>query len=506
MTDNQNKKTMISLVTSLMAMALSMAISFFLSPYIVENFGEEANGFTQLANNFVNYATLITVALNSMAGRFITISYHRKDYELCNKYYSSVIIGNVVIIAVLLLPAVYCVARLDALIQIETAVVSHVKILFALVFGNFFLQQVNGILTIAIYVKNVQYIQNTVNMLRTLINAVGLIAIFAAMTPRIFYVSLVGFVLSLITIPIFYVVKRKILPEIKFSIKSFDIKTIWQMISSGIWNTVNQCGNLLMTGFDLLLSNWFISPVQMGVLSVAKTIPNCIIQLAGTVNTTFSPNLTIAYAANDKQRIIGSLRYAMKCSSILVAIPIMVITVYGNSFYSLWVPSIDANELTVLSFLSCAAFVPFAGPQVLYNVYTTANKLKVNALSVLIGGVVNIAAVYLLLRYTDLGLIAVAGVSSLVSILRNLLVTVPYTARILDLKWYTFYSDVLVSLVCCAMSGVACYICQKLIVPTSWITFIASAAVACIISAALMVLVLLNKNEKKQIIKKILRK
>ena len=506
MTENQNKRTMISLVTSLLAMALSMAISFFLSPYIVENFGEEANGFTQLANNFVNYATLITVALNSMAGRFITISYHRKDIKACNRYYSSVVLGNIVIIGVLLVPAVLCILKLESLIQIETAVVSHVKILFAFVFGNFFLSQVNGILTIAIYVKNVQYIQNTVNMLRTLLNAVGLIIIFAAAIPRIFYVSMVGFVLSLITIPLFFAVKVKILPEVKFSIKDFDIRTIWQMLSSGVWNTVNQCGNLLMTGFDLLISNWFISPVQMGVLSVAKTIPNCIIQLAGTVNTNFSPNLTIAYAANDKKKILDSLRYAMKCSSILVAIPIMVMCVYGNAFYSLWVPSMDPTQLTVLSFLSCAAFVPFAGPQVLYNVYTTANKLKVNALSVLVGGGVNLLLVYVLLKYTDLGLIAVAGVSSVVSIVRNLFITVPYTAKILDLKWYTFYKDVLISTLCCIMSGAACYVCQKLIVPDSWITFICSAAVACVISAGLMILILLNKEEKRQIIKKILRR
>jgi len=74
MSGSQNKKTMLSLISSLIAMALTMVISFFLSPYIVSNFGAEANGFTQLANNFVNYATLITIALNSMAGRFITIS------------------------------------------------------------------------------------------------------------------------------------------------------------------------------------------------------------------------------------------------------------------------------------------------------------------------------------------------------------------------------------------------------------------------------------------------
>ena len=115
----ENQRTMVSLMTSLIAMGLSILTSFFLSPYIVENFGEEANGFTQLANNFVNYATLLTIALNSMAGRFITISYCNKDYQKCNKYYSSVIIGNILIFLILILPSVFFVFNLEKLINID---------------------------------------------------------------------------------------------------------------------------------------------------------------------------------------------------------------------------------------------------------------------------------------------------------------------------------------------------------------------------------------------------
>ncbi len=39
---------------------------------------------------------------------------------------------------------------------------------------------------------------------------------------------------------------------------------------SGIWNSVNQCGHLLLTGLDLLLSNLFVSPYAMGVVAVSK--------------------------------------------------------------------------------------------------------------------------------------------------------------------------------------------------------------------------------------------
>ena len=73
---SEKKKTMISLLTAMLSLAVSVLVSFFLSRFVVREMGEEANGFAQLANNFVNYATVITISLNSMAGRFISNSNH----------------------------------------------------------------------------------------------------------------------------------------------------------------------------------------------------------------------------------------------------------------------------------------------------------------------------------------------------------------------------------------------------------------------------------------------
>lgn len=499
---SEKQRTVLNLVTSLTAMMLSILINFVLSPYIVSNFGEEANGYTQLASNFVNYASLLTIALNSMAGRFITVSYYKNDREKCEKYYSSVAIGNILIILFLIVPATVFIFRLEKILNVSTVDVTHIKLLFAFVFLNFFVSLVQGVLGISFYVKNALYIQNTLKLLHYIINALGLFAVFSLFVPSVYFVSMVGLGCSMIITMCYAVLKRKVMPDIKFNSKSFDIKAVREMLSSGIWNTVNQCGNLLMTGFDLLLSNILIGPVQMGVLSVAKTISNCISQLANMINTSFSPNLTIAYAGGDKQEVLSSLRFSMKCSSFLISIPLMVTVVFGTEFYSLWVPSMDSRQLAILSTLTCMAFIPFSGPQTLYNVYTTTNKLKVNSLSVILGGLVNILIVVVLLKFTNLGLYAVAGVSSCISIARNMIITVPYTAKLLGLKWYTFYEDVAVSVLCCICSGLVCFCIKHIIATNSWMMLITAVAVSCIISTLLLFTVLLNKQEKQKLLHK----
>ena len=43
---------------SIVAFILNLAISFFITPYITEQFGAEAYGFVKLANDFIGYASL----------------------------------------------------------------------------------------------------------------------------------------------------------------------------------------------------------------------------------------------------------------------------------------------------------------------------------------------------------------------------------------------------------------------------------------------------------------
>ena len=73
-----------NMIASLLVFAINMGVNFFLSPYIVKNIGTEAYGFVSLANNFVNYATIITLAINSMASRFITIAIHINNNVINN--------------------------------------------------------------------------------------------------------------------------------------------------------------------------------------------------------------------------------------------------------------------------------------------------------------------------------------------------------------------------------------------------------------------------------------
>ena len=66
------------------AFVISYLISLFITPYITDNVGEEAYGFVSLARNTAEYAAIITAALNSFAGRYIALAYHKGDMRRAN--------------------------------------------------------------------------------------------------------------------------------------------------------------------------------------------------------------------------------------------------------------------------------------------------------------------------------------------------------------------------------------------------------------------------------------
>lgn len=496
----------INMLTSILALGTSLAINFFLSPFIVKNLGEEANGFVQLANSFVTYASILTVALNSMAARFISISYHQGEREKARKYYSSVIAGNLLITAILAPIVVYFLNNVGRFINILSVSVYHVRLLFIFVFCNFFATLVYSLFNIATYITNKLYLQNIINLIRVILNAVILLLVFKFLETRIYYVSLIAWVVSMISIPVAYILKNMLVPDFYFAWSDVSVSSIRTLVKSGVWNAVNQSGNLLMSGFDLLLANLYIGPGQMGVMALAKMIPNFITQFITTIVTNFLPPLTISYAGGDSDGFVTRVRSYMKLSSAIISLPIVLFCAYSFEFYALWVPTLDATELSVLSIITCVVFVPLAGTQVLYNVLTVLNKLSLNSLSVLVGGVLNVVSVLLLLRFTDLGMYAIVVMSTLISLVRNLMLVLPYTARVLSLPWYTFYDNVLYSLVCSTVVLV-CSLLTKLAIPCQgWVGLFSSIFVAAIFSTVMLFLIVLDKKNKERILEGIIRR
>ena len=441
-----NKRMSYNVVAQIISALCATLISVFLTPFIVKNLGQESYGFVGLANNFTSYITMFTVALNGMLSRYVTIEYTKKNYEEASGFFSTAFITEIILALILIFPLGLLSAKLDVFLNISDEIVYDVKILWALMFFAFLAGLANESLGSAAFARNRVDIKATISIAMNILRALVLLVSFLFFTPHMWYVGLSTIAGNTVTIIGNFWCKRKLLPEVKISRKYYNVKYIKKLLVVGVWNSLNRLQQVLYTGLDLLLTNIFIDSVQMGLLSVAKTIPTQISSFISTISGTFDPSMTIAYGKGNKEKFLEQTMFAMKMSGFLCSVPIIGFVCFGKDFYTLWMGSLSADDIMKVHTLSVLTLLPQVFSVYIYPLYTVNNitcKLKVPVLVSLGIGVANIAIVYVLLQTTQLGVYAVAGVSSILWIVRIFTFVPIYAAMNVEVPFRTFYKPLL---------------------------------------------------------------
>lgn len=496
-----NEQSALNVIGSIVVVAINVTINLVLSPYIVKHLGVEANGYITLANNFVSYLTMVSIALNSMVGRFILIDNRRGYQQSANEYYSSVLIGDWMMAMVFFMPMLLFVVFIDRLIKVPDQLIWDIRILFGIVFFNYIIQLCVPQWQTATYCTNNLYLRSLKNAVSNIIRAVSVYLLFRLFTPHSYYVAVSATFMTIVSLSIDYTFYKKLMPELKWSISWFRWKKVKELVSSGIWNTISQCGNLLLEGFDILIANIFINPVAAGVLALSKMIPNMINQITGTVSTTYGPRLTYLYADGKINQMENEIKNNIVLLSVLSNIPIGTFFVFGIPFFKLWVPSQDAFQLTVLSSLSLLGLL-FAGlAQCYVNIFGVVNKLKLNSLMIVGSGLINLTCVFLLLKYSSLGIYSVVITSSVITIIRIMTFVIPYSARLIDTSSWKLTIYLLRGAINVVIPIGIGLIFRCLIGIDGWGGLVTAIGGTAIISALIYMIVVLNRNQRETVLR-----
>ena len=511
---SKNKQLIINMSASLLSCLVSLGISFLITPTVIDKLGAEAQGFITMANNFVSYAAIMAMALNSMAGRFITVKIHQNDTEGANRYFNSVMYANLAIVAILLIPCTAVVVYLEKLVNISPELVSDVKILFGTMFFNFMVTIVSTTFSTATFAAN----RLDLSALRTIesqiFKAALLVAAFAFLPIRVSYIGIATLLANIYLFFTYIHYTKRLLPQIEISRKHFRFKTVLEIMSAGIWNTVMRAGQALTSGLDTLITNLWIGKTESGYIGTATTIVLAVNTLYETISAVFTPSLTISYAKENKEELTSDLKSAMKLTGFFANIPLCFILGFGMSFYYLWLPS-QRDIIHVYYFLTVLIMMgALVGGAIspLFNVYTIVNKLKWNSLVTLIMGLMNAAVVFLLLKIPALhayGIYFVAGVSSVLGIIKNMTFTPMYAAHCLNLPKKIFYPTILRYLAVTAFMSVVFIILGKLIPTGNWGMIVVDIFVCGIVGSLINFLFLFEKKEKAifmDTVKKVVRR
>ena len=497
------KQLLVNMVASLVNFAVSVGIGLVLTPYIVRSIGAEAYGFIGLANTFVSYALLLTIALNSVAGRFITVAYHEGDEAKANGYYSSTLAANGIMVVVLVVVAVPVVTFLDKLVNISPHLVGDVKALFVFIFLNFMLSTIATVYSVATFVKNKLYLSSIANLAFSLVRVVVMVALFGILPPKVYYVGLAVCLATAVMTLMNRSYTRRLLPDISFDKKSVSWLSIREMLSAGVWNVVTKLQQIMMFGLQLLVANLMINPYLMGMLSIAQTVPNQLSGLMWTVSGLFYPEQTKYYAQGKHKELIEDLKSGMKVSGFFTNIIFVAMLVAGYDFMSLWQHGQDTELLYQLLTLTMLGLLISGVATTLQNLPLIVNRLKKYSIGWLvysaISMVVLIAFIEVLPKW---GVFLVAAIPPLFEILANVTFVPIYASRCLGIGKFEFYPIYIRYFASTAVAAAACWGIRHVfaLVANGWVSLILTCCLYALVTILLDVVLLLGRKERSMLV------
>lgn len=138
------------------------------------------------------------------------------------------------------------------------------------------------------------------------------------------------------------------MPDMKIKRKDFDKKLIGDTLKVGIWNSLNQLGDLLLSSSDLLIANIMLGELASGNISIIKTIPVLISGIITAINAVFMPRVARLYGENDKEKMIAEVKNSQLIMGAIITPVVVLFILCGKDFFTLWVLANDSDLLMKL--------------------------------------------------------------------------------------------------------------------------------------------------------------
>lgn len=495
-----------TLAWAIVAAAANYLIALCLAPFITKAVGVEVYGFVALASTFAGYTTIVTVALNAFTTRFITVSYQQGDKLGAVRYYSSIVVANILLALILLAAMIGATACLPYFLEIPEGHLADIQLLFVLSTVSSLITSIGTAYEAPAYIANRLDRVSFNKSVGYLADAVFLIVVYIAFPAKVFYVG-IGLVLA--STALLFLNRRfgrRVVPDITFSRSSVDESTVKEVLSSGLWSSINTLGNTLSTGLDLLVSGVFLSATAMGQLSITKTLSPLFSSLTQMVNRPFAPHFLRIYAEGRISELKERLEGAVVFSGFFANLVFAFFFSFSVPFYELWMPGQDSSLLAGITVVSALTLIAEGGVYPLYYIYSLTLKNKIPCFVTIAGGIFNVAAMVALLSLTDLGLYAVVWTTVVVSWATNFLFNPMYSARCLGIRFTAFYPVLARNIAACFLCTLAVFSLSHVYAVDSWMSFVFAVVFTVFICIPIHFFVAMNGAQRHALVSRLFSK
>ena len=491
------KRLLPNIASNVMALGFGVLVALWQTPYLMAWLGVEAYGQIYVLKYVADYAFLLTFAITSTVYRFVSLEINRDDDAAARRYFSSAFF-------VLLLIGL---SLITLAILLRTTVSGWIKTpvgLEAEVGGLLVLMMVSAASVTAaapfMSIPLAQHRFDRINLLRILglsLQVSLLIALFTKLPARLTHVGWAYAIKELSIFAGLIVLARSLAPRLRPRWRDIEWRAICDMAGMSFWSIVDRLGFLLYFSIDLIIITRYLGPASCGRYAPVAQMALMLSMLVFAIVNVFWP---IAYEHIAKDRIDALVRHIQRTTKyvgLLLALPVGIVCGLAAPILTTWLGDEWAREASVVILLIAPLALNFSVRH-LFSLTHAMNRVKIPALIMLTGGVLNLVLSVLLVQHTQLGVYGVALATGVALTLRNILATPIYAAHITQKPWHTFYRGLAFGPCVTAVLIAAGVLLSRMIAPYT-LAGTATAIVLIAVLYAVITFVLLSNDEKREI-------
>ena len=477
-------------------MLVLMLVGLYTSRVVLDALGENDLGIYDVVGGVVAMFTIISGSLNSAISRFITFELGKTDGQRLNKVYSTAVLIQLVIAAVVVSVAepvgLWFISN-EMTIDPSRIPAARTVLHFSLASFVINMMSVPQMASITAHEKMSAYAY--IGLLDGFLRLGAAVLISRSSSDRlVLYAALMALTVLLVRMA-YGIYCRKHFPECRFRMVR-DLSLVREMFSFAGWNFIGVSAGVLRDQGGKILINIFTGPAVNAARGVALQLSGAVQGFVTNFMTAVNPQITKSYAAGDREYMYFLISKSSRMSYYLLfvlALPVLFNTGY---LLDLWLKDVPSH-----SELFVQLFIVFTLSESLSNPLITAQLATGNIRNyqLVVGGLqlLNIPLSYVFLK---LGAVSEVTVMVAVAISQICLFARLFMLRgMIGLPAGDFLKKVYLNVIAVSAAALVVPLAAHPALPDTFSGFAASVTI-CVCSAGLSVMFIgLRASERREL-------
>jgi len=495
-THEAKKRLLVNIGTNILVVVVNALVGIWLTPYLIRNLELELYSIIPLFLMISHYSELFTLTIRGTVSRFVALSIGRNASEKASIYFSTAFFSLLTVYSFLLLPIIFIAIWLPKLFQIPGGNENQAGILFFLVILSSFIIGTSTPFMVSTFVKHRFDLGNLATIISRVIQVAILVLSFKFLSASVTYFGLsrIGLGLTILISGVFFT--KYLTPELHLRLVLFKFKAFREMAGMGGWITLNEIGALLYLSIDLVVINILLGPTQGGYYAPVTQWVVLLTMFGAAISSVFAPIVYEYISKQNLEALAFQTQRAIKFMAIVMALPIGLICGLSQPLLKRWLgPSFI--ELSPLMWLLVAPCIVNLVVRPMLRIPTGMNKVRLPAIITLVGGIINLSASILLVKYTSLGIYGVALATVVCLTGKNMIFTPIYTALIIKKPSTTFFKPLVTGIALAATLSLGAWLLSNIYDLATIPRLMAICALITVAYCLLCYYLILNKDEKE---------